>query len=112
MHISELQREAWQTAEVKGHHAGLAHLDRRSQALVRLALIHTEVSEATQEVKRYGVDDLLVLGRIGNELADILIRTAELAETLGVDLQAHTKGVLYLNKQRPYGYGTPQEVFP
>lgn len=109
MDIAFLQHEAWKTAQAKGHHAALVHLDQRSATLVRLALIHTEVSEATQEVKRHGVDDAIVRKRIVCELADVLVRCAELAALLGEDLDAAVIAVLAKNEQRPYQYGTPGE---
>lgn len=69
------------------HPAGRAYV-----AATRLALLHSEVSEALQEIRSRSLDldpatrrpdDALSL-----ELADILIRTLELAEYLGVDLAA------------------------
>ena len=110
MDIQELQQTAWTTAQEKGFHDDLAWTEPRLAAMVRLALIHTEVSEVTQEVKRHGVDSAASLERIGHELADILIRVADLAEVLGVSLDARTQEVLALNARRPYQYGTPNEA--
>lgn len=106
--IAALQQEAWQTAEAKGFHAqfDVSVPGEREQALMRLALIHTEVSEATQEIKRYG---LAHPDRIGDELADILIRVADMAETLGISLEGHVAHVLARNKGRALRYGTPDE---
>lgn len=109
MHLSQLQRQAWKCAEAKGHHLALKGVDPRYAALIRLGLVHTEVSEAMQEVKRHGVDTAFIRTKIGNELADICIRVAELAETLGINLQEHTAQVLRQNWLRPYQYGTPGE---
>jgi NTP pyrophosphatase (non-canonical NTP hydrolase) len=69
------------------HPAGRAYV-----AATRMALLHSEVSEALQEIRSRSLDldpssrrpdDALSL-----ELADILIRTLELSEYLGVDLGA------------------------
>jgi len=108
--IHDLQSQAWSTAEAKGFHEGLQHLPPREAALVRLALIHTEVSEATQEVKRHGLANELIRKKIACELADVLIRCADLAETIGVDLEEAVLTVLEYNTKRPYRYGTPDEA--
>jgi NTP pyrophosphatase (non-canonical NTP hydrolase) len=69
------------------HPAGRAYV-----AATRMALLQSEVSEALQEIRSRDLDldpaarrphDALSL-----ELADILIRTLELSEYLGVDLGA------------------------
>lgn len=69
------------------HPAGRAYV-----AATRMALLQSEVSEALQEIRSRSLDldpaarrpdDALSL-----ELADILIRTLELSEYLGVDLGA------------------------
>ena len=107
--IAVLQRRAWDTVETKGLHDNLRALPVREATMIRLALIHTEVSEALQEVKRKGVHE----GNtrvIGEELADILIRVADLAEELKIDLEQATKDKLTVNDLRPYKYGTPEEM--
>ena len=106
MDITTLQQQAWQNAEDKGFHSHTPMLDLRSMALIRLALIHTEVSEATQEIKRHGAGDRYA---IGQELADVLIRCADLATTLGIDLEGAVVTKLLANTQRPMHYGTPWE---
>ena len=105
--IARLQAEAWDTAEAKGFHEDICTLNPRQAALIRLALIHTEVSEATQEVKRHGVDSAVIQKRIACELADVLIRCGDLAEMLGLNLDEACRTVLAANRARPYGYGTP-----
>lgn len=76
-------------------------------SLVRLALIHTEVDEAVDAVFDYVAKD--GAGQLARELADIHIRTAELAVHLGIDSDATVAAVLAANKARPHGYGTPTE---
>ena len=81
----------------------------REQTLIRLALVHTEVSEATQIVKRHTMSEERV-DEFGRELADIIIRVAEIAEHYGVFLDAVVNAKLAYNRQRPYKFGTPDEV--
>ena len=108
MTIVEMQREAWECAEEKGFHNGRG--PTRDDSLIRLALIHTEVSEATQIVKRHGVDAAdgsEHLEAIGEELADVMIRLGDFAECLGIELQYHVRKKIDANRQRPHLYGTP-----
>jgi NTP pyrophosphatase (non-canonical NTP hydrolase) len=109
--LAHLQHVAWEIAERKGLHDNLRHFPHREATLIRLALIHTEVSEAAQEVKRHGVtvENTRV---IGEELADVLIRVADLAEELGIDLSLEVDIKLSHNRLRPYKYGTPDEEKP
>ncbi len=106
-------------------------MEPRQTTLVRLALLQTEVTEslqelldpllsilklleihrsialATQQVKRHGLPG--ATSALGRELADIVIRTADLAACVGVDLDACVTAVMTANASRPYKYGTPQE---
>jgi NTP pyrophosphatase (non-canonical NTP hydrolase) len=69
------------------HPAGRAYV-----AATRMALLQSEVSEALQEIRNRSLDLDPAVRHPGDalslELADILIRTLELAEYLGVDLGA------------------------
>jgi NTP pyrophosphatase (non-canonical NTP hydrolase) len=107
MDIQELVRQAWAIADAKGFHGDPHTLHTRDSTLIRLALIHTEVSEATQVVKRHGVDDRRDM--LAEELADVLIRVADLAGCLALDLDAAVQVKLAKNAQRPRQYGTPWE---
>ena len=133
MHLGDIQRMAWEIAEKKGQHANLDSLDERSQSLIRLGLAHTEVSEAldefaeaflpmlkllvlhrqlseaTQHVKRDGIT-IASRMKIVEELADVIIRCADLAQTIGVDLESAVNRKMMLNAERPQFYGTPWEV--
>ena len=73
-------------------------------AILRLVLVHTEVDEAIDAVEKRTPD------LVGDELADILIRVGDLAECLGIDLDAHVEAKIAKNRTRPYKYGTPQEA--
>ena len=48
-------------------------------------------------------------GSTMDELADIVIRVADLAETLGGNLEEAVQTKLAYNRTRPYQYGTPTE---
>ena len=175
MNLSDIQQEAWQTAEEKGLHAnldGVTSLGTREQTLMHLMPVYAALNQITQYVKRHGVSSetcectltpliiqtahclkdftemLMVSGRakldvdatntipatlirlvlthteidecaevvrIGNkekiadELADILIRIADLAECLNINLGDATEKKLAFNKTRKFGYGTPLE---
>lgn len=76
----------------------------------KLALIHSEVSEAL-EAYRGGflgciVDaDSLKPEGFASELADVLIRCGDLAGALGIDLEAAVKQKMAYNATRPHRHG-------
>ena len=104
--IAALQRRVYETARDRGHHDDLT-IDRYG-TLVRLCLVHTEVSEAAQVVKRHGLADTW-LPVLGEELADAMIRLLEMAEGLGLDLGTLIVAKDMDNRSRPYRYGHPEE---
>jgi hypothetical protein len=69
--------------------------------LLRLVLVHTEVSEAIEVAHDAGL--------LAGELADILIRVGDLAEERHINLSAAVVATLEKNMARPMYYGTPQE---
>lgn len=95
---------AWVIAEHKGFHDGRPA--DRDNTLVRLCLLHSEVSEAVQVVKRHGLENRAELLR---ELADVFVRLGDLLGTLGADRDfcRHLFDVFKANMQRPQKYGTP-----
>lgn len=66
----------------------------------KLALIHSEVSEALEAVRGKPEDNNLV-----EELADIIIRVADLAGYMGLDLAGATTRKIEKNMGRPYKHG-------
>ena len=66
-----------------------------------LALIHSEVSEATDAYKK-GES----LDRVGEELTDALIRILHLMSALGLDADRLFRRVMERNWQRPVHYNT------
>jgi NTP pyrophosphatase (non-canonical NTP hydrolase) len=106
-HFDDLQAHAWQCAEEKGFHEMLDPIPERYQALVRIALIYAEISEAMQEIKRHGLTNL---EKIGEELADIFICIMDFAETIDIEgLDKIIAKKIQSNKGRPKFYGTPWE---
>lgn len=106
--IAEVQAAAWDNSEEKGFHS--AHYSMpgwQSSAFVKLALITTEVAEATEELRKAkSISDLgLVTSGWGWELADIFIRLADLAEDTGIDLGAAVESKMEVNKARPHLHG-------
>ena len=75
----------------------------------RLCLIHSEVSEA---LEAWRDNDLAPRTRIDgkpeglpSELADIVIRVADMATYLGIDLDAVIEAKMAYNATRPYKHG-------
>jgi NTP pyrophosphatase (non-canonical NTP hydrolase) len=65
----------------------------------KLALVHTEVSEATEAFR---IGDL---ENFGEELADTIIRILDLANGLGIDMDAAVRAKLEKNKTRGFRHG-------
>lgn len=86
--LSEIQHQSWQTAEDAGWH------DKISRTIegqcTRLCLIHSEVTEAMEELRTCGtggyMDGDKPMG-FGSELADIIIRVCDLAGETGISLE-------------------------
>ena len=134
MTIHEMQQQAYALAEDKGLHTDLREEEPRQATLVRLALMHTEVTEALNELTEplLALMHLLMLHRqisqatqivkkqllpeardaFAAELADIVIRTGDLAGCVGVDLQQAIVKKMAFNATRPYQFGTPGEQRP
>ena len=52
--------------------------------LEAVALIHEEVAELGQELRQHVID----LEKTGDEMADIILRTVDLAQEMGINLDA------------------------
>lgn len=68
-------------------------------ALVKLALIVSEVGEAIEAV-RHGNEPGLA-----EELADIVVRVCDLAEARGIDIEEAVFSKMCANEARPYMHG-------
>ena len=87
MTIEELCERSYKTAVDKGWHQ-----EPHSFGEVT-ALFHSEVSEALEAVRKDP-------DHIGEELADVLIRTLELAHMLGIDIGPLTEAKMRQNRVR------------
>lgn len=65
----------------------------------RLTLIHDEVSEATEGLRKNDI------ANFKEELADIAIRLADLVGGLNIDLEGEIKKKMKINHNRPYKHG-------
>lgn len=79
----------------------------------KLALIHSEVSEALEDVRDGNLKTkfLTEAGKegkpvgFGSELADIVIRVADLAKRMGIDLDYEIVTKMVFNSTRPHKHG-------
>ena len=108
MTIETLIRESNQTAKSKGWWD-----DPNRNIGEILALIHSEVSEALEVYRLKGKDSLKEqwFDEKGKpegftvELADVVIRIADLCGELGLDLESALTTKLSYNQSRPYRHG-------
>lgn len=94
--FARVQRAAYMTAKVKGFQ------EREKDVLfvpTALALIMSEAAEALAEDRKGNREAL------GPELADIILRTMNLAEAVGVDLGTEVEKKAAYNITRPHKHG-------
>ena len=94
--FARVQRAAYSTAKVKGFQ------EREKDILfvpTALALIMSEAVEALAEDRKGN------RAALGPELADIVLRTMNLAETLRIDLGAEIEKKAAFNVLRPHKHG-------
>lgn len=102
--ISEWQTAVGELAAIKGWGS-----NKRS-VLERIALIHSELSECTDYLRRH--DSLTEMELIGSkpegfpvELADVVMRIMTLCHEEGIDLERAMRSKLAYNHERPYRHG-------
>lgn len=113
--LKSLQAETHAVAREKGWYDDDAPTDL-STVVEKLCLIHSEVSEALEVLRGVkSVSDLnptpstVPAGSkpigFGSELADVVIRTLDLASYLGIDLESEVIQKHEYNKSRSYRHG-------
>lgn len=104
MSLNDIGRESLETSAAKGFQS--VKPEDWDELLVynivptKLALIHSEVSEALEEFRK---DHRLE--QFGGELADIIIRVGQLGVGLGIDLDEAVRAKLTTNRDRPHQHG-------
>lgn len=113
---SELEEAAMmmQRLQRRCHEISVAHgfWEVEQDVRIKLMLIHSEVSEAFEALRRQRSSDsepmsdhIPTMPAFNEELADIQIRLWDLAEAEGIDLGRTALEKMHYNESRPYLHG-------
>ncbi len=100
MNIGELVKEAGRIAREHGFHEG--YNGTTKDISEKLCLIHSELSEALEEMR---LPEPAWIPRFGTELADAVIRIADLACLMNIDLEERVASKMARNESRPKMHG-------
>lgn len=107
MSVAEIQQAVHNTAVDKGWWDGVELTP--SEILSKLALVHSEVSEAVEEVRVRDIRDVYLEGEkpcgFAIECADVVIRIMDLCGKAGVSLEEAIEMKMKYNQTRPHRHG-------